>query len=365
MKFGSLFSGIGGFDLGFERAGMECAWQCEIDQPCQKLLSHKFGARLYDDVRTITAGNAEPVDLICGGFPCQDVSIAGKRTGLAGERSGLWNEFARIIEEFKPRWVVVENVPGLLSSNQGRDFETVISQMVESGYGVCWRILDAQYFGVAQRRRRVFIVGSLGDGRSAEVLFEREGVRWNPPSRQSQGEENSRVSGTLAASGSGLDRPSGNGNQLYFCVPVAGTLDLKSTGANRGSQANETDFIVPAAFGGNNTSGEIDQAACLTHHPGRYDFESETFIGCTPRRTNAGFLENVTPTLNAGTGGFGAPGAIGGFGVRRLTPMECERLQGFPDGWTAGQSDSTRYKQLGNAVAVPVAEWIGRRIMGL
>ncbi len=307
MKFGSLFSGIGGFDLGFERAGMECAWQCEIDQPCQKLLSHKFGARLYDDVRTITAGNAEPVDLICGGFPCQDVSIAGKRTGLAGERSGLWSEFARIIEEFKPRWVVVENVPGLLSSNQGRDFETVISQMVESGYGVCWRILDAQYFGVAQRRRRVFIVGSLGDGRSAEILFEREGVRWNPLSR-------------------GKTRQG-----------IAGDAEICAHETGKG-------FWTEGLPG-------------LRGQPGGMP---ENIVMATGQ-AGAEVVSDGSPSLTANH----EQPIVFSSGVRRLTPTECERLQGFPDGWTAGQSDSTRYKQLGNAVAVPVAEWIGRRIMGL
>ncbi len=162
MKFGSLFTGVGGFDLGFERAGMECAWQVEFDKNCQNVLrKHWSETELFNDVRTVGKHNLEPVDVICGGFPCQDVSIAGKRAGLAGERSGLWSEFARIIDELEPKWVVIENVPGLLSSNRGRDFATVIRWLAERGYGVAWRILDSQYFGVAQRRRRVFIVGSF------------------------------------------------------------------------------------------------------------------------------------------------------------------------------------------------------------
>ncbi|MCJ7442995.1 MAG: DNA (cytosine-5-)-methyltransferase, partial [Methanotrichaceae archaeon] len=173
MKYGSLFSGIGGFDIALNRAGFIPAWMCEIDKSCQNILKKHFeGVKIYDDVRTIR--NAEPVDLICGGFPCQDLSVAGKRAGLAGERSGLWFEFARVIDELEPKWVVIENVPGLLSSNKGRDFAVIIQWLVKRGYGVSWRILDAQYFGVPQRRRRVFIVGSFGNGRSAEVLFERE-----------------------------------------------------------------------------------------------------------------------------------------------------------------------------------------------
>src|SRR3990167_6826375 len=156
MKYASLFSGIGGFDLGFDRAGMECVLQVEQDNSCLGILArHWPKVKKVNDVRKIKRVSA---DLICGGFPCQDVSVAGKRAGLDGERSGLWFEFHRIVTEVRPRWVVVENVPGLLSSNAGRDFAVILRGLVECGYGVCWRILDAQYFGVAQRRRRVFVV---------------------------------------------------------------------------------------------------------------------------------------------------------------------------------------------------------------
>lgn len=197
MKYGSLFSGIGGFDLGFERAGMECSWQCEIDPKATDVLEHHWkNVKRYTDVKSITKHNTEPVDLICGGFPCQDVSIAGKRKGLDGERSGLWFEFARIIDELEPGWIVIENVPGLLSSNKGRDFAIIIRWLEERGYGVCWRVLDSQYFGVAQRRRRVFIVGSFGNGNSAKVLFESEGMSRNTPARKEAGE---RIARTLDA----------------------------------------------------------------------------------------------------------------------------------------------------------------------
>src|SRR5574340_1516654 len=128
MRFGSLFSGIGGFDLAFENAGMSCAWQCEIDKKASAVLAKHWPAtKRYEDVRTINGENTEPVDLICGGFPCQDLSVAGKRKGLAGERSGLWFEFNRILSELRPQWIVIENVPGLLSSNRGRDFAVLLS----------------------------------------------------------------------------------------------------------------------------------------------------------------------------------------------------------------------------------------------
>ena len=171
MTFGSLFAGIGGFDLGLERSGMTCMWQCEIDKYANQILKkHWPEVKKYEDIKRLT--NPEPVDLICGGFPCQDLSMAGNRAGLAGQRSGLFFELARIINEVKPKWFILENVPGLLSSNQGRDMATVIETLAKIGYCVSWRVLDSQFFGVAQRRKRVFIVGSLGNTSSIKVLFE-------------------------------------------------------------------------------------------------------------------------------------------------------------------------------------------------
>src|SRR3990167_7940242 len=217
MRYGSLFSGIGGFDLGFDRAGMKCAWQVEIDTKCQDVLgTHWPGIERYSDVRTAGRDNLEPVELICGGFPCQDLSVAGRRAGLGGERSGLWFEFARIVGELAPRWVVVENVPGLLSSAGGRDFAVILRGLVERGYGVAWRILDAQYFGLAQRRRRVFVVGHLGDGRASQVLFESDGGAWDTAPRRETRTGTTELAGTLAASAGGTNRPAGNANELDF-----------------------------------------------------------------------------------------------------------------------------------------------------
>ena len=189
MNVGSTFSGVGGLDLGLERAGMHVQWQAEVDEWCRRVLAwHWPEARIYDDVRAVSnrmpdslAGHgrgdagvrqsewkadseaAQHVDLLCGGFPCQDLSVAGKRAGLAGERSGLFFEFARIADELRPDWLLVENVVGLLSSANGKDFGIVLSTLAEIGYGLSWRVLNAQYFGVPQRRRRVFIVGRFGD----------------------------------------------------------------------------------------------------------------------------------------------------------------------------------------------------------
>jgi len=328
VKFGSLFSGIGGFDLGFEQAGMTCAWQCEINAAARSVLTrHWPDVPVIEDVKNVGRHSTEPVDLICGGFPCQDLSIAGPRTGLAGERSGLWFEFHRIIECVRPRWVVVENVPGLLSSHRGRDFAVILRGLVECGYGVAWRVLDAQYFGVPQRRCRVFIVGSLGDGRAAQVLFERDGLPGHPSTRRAAQQE--------AAAALRADTPShrdgGSSPPSDALIVSHLTFDWQTAGSARTSIVD-----APGATRSLSASKTLAVANTLTAHHGRLDLDSTNYVSSGP-----------------------------GGGVRRLTPTECERLQGFPADFTVGQSDSARYRQLGNAVPVPVARWIGARIMAI
>lgn len=184
----SLFAGVGGFDLAMERNGVEVVANVEIDKQCQKVLAKHFpNAKQFSDITDvkgsdlIAAGFEPSRGIITGGFPCQDLSVAGKRRGLAGERSGLFWEIARLIEETKTEWFILENVPGLLTSNKGQDFGVVVGTLADLGYSFSWRVLDAQYFGVPQRRRRVFILGRrTGDGLSpAEVLFKSEGLRRN------------------------------------------------------------------------------------------------------------------------------------------------------------------------------------------
>lgn len=357
MKFISLFSGIGGFDLAFERAGMECVAVCEIDKNAQSVLRRHFPkAKLFDDVRKVGKETHVPktIDLICGGFPCQDVSIAGRRKGLAGERSGLWFEFARVIDELEPQWVVIENVPGLLSSNGGKDFAVIVRWLAERGYGVAWRILDAQFFGVPQRRRRVFIVASFGNGSAAEVLFESESGAWDTPPSREAGKE---VAFSLRANPS-HSGDKGDGGTLLPFVMAHGQANAEIV--SNGSPSLTTNHEAPIAFGWNKSSSQTMKIAektdalqaSPTSNPAIWEMS----------HANEAVRENgeVVPTLQArmGTGGNQVPMV----GVRRLMPIECERLQGFPDGWTDGQNDSVRYRQLGNAVAVPVAEWIGKRI---
>ena len=184
----SLFAGVGGFDLAMERNGVDVVANVEIDKQCQKVLAKHFpNAKQFSDITDvkgsdlIAAGFKPNRGIITGGFPCQDLSVAGKRRGLAGERSGLFWEIARLIEETKTEWFILENVPGLLTSNKGKDFGVVIGTMADIGYSLAWRVLDAQHFGVPQRRRRVFIVGRRAGNElsAAEVLFKSEGLRRN------------------------------------------------------------------------------------------------------------------------------------------------------------------------------------------
>lgn len=166
MKFISLFAGIGGLDLGLERAGMECVAQVEIDDFCQKVLTkHWASVPKYKDVRDVGKENLPPADLICGGFPCQDVSLAGKRAGLEGKRSTLWSEYYRIICEIRPRWAVIENVSGLFSSDDGRFFTKILRELSEAGYHAEWGTIRANWFGATHRRERVFILANIDSKR--------------------------------------------------------------------------------------------------------------------------------------------------------------------------------------------------------
>ncbi len=296
MRHLSLFAGVGGFDLGLERAGMMAVGQVENDPHCVSVLERWWpDVRRWDDVRTFR-GERDFADVVSGGFPCQDVSVAGRRAGLAGQRSGLWSEFHRILAETSPAWAVVENVPGLLSSNRGRDFATVLSGLGELGYGVAWRVLDAQYFGVAQRRRRVFIVGHFGDMRAGEVLDLGQGCAGDlAPSRQA---------GPAVAA------------------------------------------LTSCGLGGGGPDDNLAQAGHVL------SFNWQSGVGLQ-------FDENMVGTLLVEQ----VPAIMPVSGVRRLTPIECARLQGFPDNWNDHLADTHRYRQMGNAVCVPVAEWVGRRIV--
>lgn len=381
MTFGSLFAGIGGFDCGLKRAGLECAFQVEKDTACLSVLAHHYPhTPRFADVKDFNRGSiAVRPDWIVGGFPCQDLSVAGRRAGLAGKRSGLFGEFARIVDEFRPRGVLVENVPGLLSSNGGQDMATVVGALGELGYGWAYRMLDAQWFGLAQRRKRVFIVGCLGSTRrAAEILFERESLPWDSsPSR----EEGKRVAAGLTsgtATGSGVNRP---GRRREDDTNIVSSVTSKWAKGSGGPSGDECQNLVASCLRSNvhNNSDPTMEAQMLVAHTlkaeGHDASEDGTGRGvpivtiqeCDGRQSKnqngsgLGISEGPMYTLQAGhEHGVGI-----GRTVRRLMPVECCRLQGFPDDWLDLEpplSDSAKYRMLGNAIAVPVAEWIGRRI---
>lgn len=232
----SLFAGVGGADLGMEAAGIPTVLACEIDKNARAVLAHRFPhATLHDDVRTLTgddlrrAGAVPERTILSGGFPCQPFSVAGHRRGMGGddERGDLYWQISRLLAEFPARWIVLENVPGLLSIDGGRTFGTILGDLGELGYGVAYRVLDAQHFGVPQRRRRVFIVGCLGDDRRpVEVLLEPEGSRGNPaPSltpgpgtaaRAERSTDDAGIAGSLTSAQGGADD---NDAQARHLVP--------------------------------------------------------------------------------------------------------------------------------------------------
>ena len=347
MIAGSLFSGVGGLDLGLTRAGYEHAFFAEVDPWRRDVISaHYPGATVYPDVRDVAQGaeGARPgrlgavgagrgggdderarlgaasvgVDLLAGGFPCQDLSVAGKRAGLAGARSGLFHEFARIADTLRPTWLLLENVPGLLSSNDGRDMGVVVGTLADLGYGVAWRILDARYFGVPQRRRRVFIVCRAGGDDASALRALCEGC-----------------DGDLAAgqcSWQGSPRRASNGASL-----VGGAVStLQAHGKGRGYRID-----AEAAAGGH----------LLAFHQTQEPITEE----------------EMSPAIGRTSIGMGIQSQ--NVGVRRLTPIECERLMSWPDGWTAPEGvkapDSRRYAACGDGVVSNVAEWIGRRITAI
>jgi DNA (cytosine-5)-methyltransferase 1 len=338
-------------DIGLERAGFQHVFFAEVDEWRRGILAHHWpSVPIYHDVRDVArtdVGEGEEghvtggsrtlggvrsgtdvqqddarldarllsraseldeqiregsehhdgrwgIDLLCGGPPCQDVSVAGKRAGLAGARSGLFFEFARIAGVIRPKWLLIENVPGLLTSHSGRDFGVVAETLAELGYGVAWRVLDSRYFGVPQRRRRVFIVGTIADG-DPRAAAER--------------------AGQVLAIGASCQR-------------------------HPAKSAKARTKPAPPPGGG---SGE-DHYYVEDHEDGTLRANG-----------NGGPPRSDKQPLHAAGGS-----------VRRLTPVECERLQGWPDGWTNPtglEKDTRRYAAIGDGVTAPVAEWIGRKIM--
>jgi DNA (cytosine-5)-methyltransferase 1 len=362
MKVGSLFSGVGGFDKGLEDAGFQIAWQVERDPFARRVLAKNWPhVTCGDDVREWPSDRHEPIDLLVGGFPCQDLSVAGKRAGLAGERSVLFHEFIRIAKTLQPTWGLVENVPGLFSSHAGRDMATVLEGLRECWPVVGYRVLDSRYWGVAQRRRRVFFVGGPSEQCVEQVLFESQGSSGNFTTSE---EARTDVASSLRSRSHrpGINPP-GRGGEDDMNLVVAATLNC--SGQQGGFSPEPGEHIV------------------VTHSLRAEGFDASEdgtgrgtpIVAVSANQRRELRTRPVHGSLNSTKSGKQFDGVLAN-GVRRLTPTECERLQGFEDGWTClcqplEQYDSMkckcpdgpRYKTLGNAVTVPVIRWIGRMIL--
>ena len=326
MKYLSVCSGIEAASVAWQPLGWEAVGFSEIEKfPSQVLAHHYPDVPNFGDMTKYKEWNLDTVNLLVGGTPCQSFSVAGLRKGLEDPRGNLMLTYCGLLDWFRPQWFVWENVPGVLSSNGGRDFGSFLGALAELGYGFAYRVLDAQYFGVAQRRRRVFVVGHFGDWRpAAEVLFESESLRGDsPPSREARQEIASTTTRCFDRQSSGE----------YGTSPIAFTIQSRDY--------KDASDLVTYGLAGNT-------------------------IGRKPENggNGNGFHEEVSYTLTK----TDQHGVAHKTAVRRLSPVECERLQGFPDNYTdikpkgKETSDGPRYKALGNSMAVPVMAWIGQRI---
>lgn len=422
MRYLSLFSGMEAATIAWSPLGWECVGVSEIDPAACAVLRHRLpGAPNLGSVTEINDEDIAalgPIDVVIGGSPCQDLSVAGKRAGLAGERSSLFHEQLRIFNAARTlcgaRWLIWENVPGAFSSNKGRDFAVVVGAMAgcelpvpADGWGsegvslgdagfVEWAVLDSQWFGVAQRRRRVFAVLDTGDwANRPPVLLEPDSLRGDSAPSREAGE---RVAPTLdvRAGRSGETSFHTSGGLVPEVSPAVTSKWAKGTG---GPAGDECQNLVPVAFGGQMSVPQVDfdlsqtlqaknpQAVATfdvahTLRGEGFDASEDGTGRGTPLvpamavalrgREGGATIElggEIGHALRASQGGGDKPHVFTGMAVRRLTPRECERLQAAPDGWTLvpnakgkPMADGPRYKMLGNSFTATVIRWIGRRI---
>ena len=451
MNVLSLFSGVGGFDLGLENAGMKTIYQCEWDKHATRILErHWPTVPRWGDITTLTGkeilSHGTPPDVVAWGSPCQDLSVAGKRAGLEGERSGLFHQGIRIINEIRketnneyPKISIWENVAGALSSNRGADFGVILDEMAKAGAMVIeWGLLDAQHFGIPQRRRRVFVIAIFNPATASlcpsPLLPLSESLRGD--SAKGKPKRKSATSETSESLGAGGFRMRGFGD--YADDDTASAIKQRD-------YKDATDLVVSEGFTSSSFAQYQEGAGTLRSNGGDLGGGSETLIAepmlsfDTQFGSNANVFEDQSPTLKASQAapsvaypidtrnalrdpekydaqnrqglGIGEDGDPMGtltsthvnavaydeyndsinethhalragtkqstgvleptMAVRRLTPLECERLMGWPDDHTRYKADGTeqadthRYKQCGNGVASPVAEWIGKQLMKL
>ena len=298
MKFLDLFSGIGGFRLGLQRAGHECVGSCEIDEYARTIYQKHFVGNIRHDVRHVHENEVPDVDIITAGFPCQAFSIAGKRMGFDDTRGTLFFEIARLAKEIRPKILFLENVKGLLNHDKGRTFGTIINTLYELGYDVEWQVINGKYF-VPQNRERVFIIGHLRDKPTAKIfpitdIYQ----KYDKTLQQAQSEGE------------------------WIRDPHTRAIDANYTKA-----------------GGSRTM------ILMSHKQANIKERIQD-------RDESWTLDTSGNKMAVGTN----------YKIRKLTPLECERLMGFPDNWTEGISDHQRYKMLGNSVIPQIIEMIGKRL---
>ena len=302
MKFFDLFAGIGGFRVGLEAHGHECIGSCEIDKYARKIYARNFGHEpKYKDVRELDPKDLPEFDILCAGFPCQSFSIVGNRKGFEDKRGNLFFEITRLAKEKRPSILLLENVKGLLSHEKGKTFRIILQELDELGYDVEWQLLNSKYF-VPQSRERIYIIGHLRGSGSRKIL---------PLGKVSKRNDKSR-------------------KELYAKDECSSTLTA----------------TYWKGYGGGRPMIKEDKKVQMTYRS----------------NTNSNMKERVqdrdeTWTLTSNSNDFTI---TDDHRVRKLTPIECERLQGFADDWTKGISDTQRYKCLGNAVTTKVVEYIAR-----
>jgi len=339
--YGSLFSGVGGLDLGFDAAGLQCKWQVENNHRCNGIINkHWPDVIKYDDVRNVKGNEITPVDILAFGFPCQDLSNAGAsdgiKVGFEGERSVLFFEAIRIIKEMReatdgiyPRYAVAENVVGLLSAEQGGSFIRVLESLVGLGaMAIEWRVLDAENFGVPQRRRRVFLVADFDPGAATWPS-----IYPQPKSLRRHSKENAKPK-----------------------RPDTGTPPESSPGSSVFVSVGHSEYI----------EGDISPTLVASKH----EREATLIAFSHNAGIDIGASELVAPTLkHSGTTASIYQKTGGDIQLRRLSPLECERLMGWPDGHTSQLADGTpladtpRYAIIGNGIASPVAQWVATQIV--
>ena len=383
MNYLSVCSGIEAATVAWHDLGWNPLGFSEIENFPSEVLAHHYpNVPNLGDMTKFKEWDfgTNRLDLLVGGTPCQSFSVAGLRKGLDDPRGNLALTYVAILDKFRPKWCVWENVPGVLSSGGGRDFGSFLGALAELGYGWSYRVLDAQNFGVPQRRRRVFVVGHLGDWKpSAKVLFESESLSWNIKKSREKREaitgyvessfgqyREDGIAGTLKRSGGVA--AGGSETFITHCAKKFPTLLSSTAGVSRpGNTATEHETYI--ALQDISARDKFQNGKGWSNEGKSYTVDTQGLQGVAigVDIDNTSITSEISGTLcaEAQSRTNKGMGVMQSMLVRRLTPVECERLQGFPDNYTNIKEncpDGPRYKAIGNSMAVPVMKWIGKRI---